>query len=1205
MKTHILKFVAILIVALANQLINTSSFAQAPEKFNYQTVVRDNAGNIISDHAVSFRVSIIQDSLTGTAVYVETHSDTTNVYGLSVLKIGGGTPLTGSMAAVDWSDGPYFIKVEMDISGGSAYVVMGTTQLLSVPYALHSKTADSVSGFPPETDPQVGLNLTNYLSKWDGLSLVTSSVFDNGNVGIGTSSPAQKLDVQAGNINTSGNIMTGGTARMDGLGNLINIGNISATGASTYTSGAGAALALQGGNSGTAMGGAVTLTAGTSGTNIAGASVSMYGGPGGYNGTGGPVRLTGGTGGQSGGTGAFITVNGGGPNYGPGGNLILSSGLESPGNYWDPGHNGAVIMAINGIEYMRVDGNRDGYQGYVGIGTSTPAAKLDVIGKLKITDGTQGVNKVLASDANGLASWQTETDPVFGISPANGITTTNISNWNTAYGWGNHADAGYLTSYTETDPEVGLNLVNYLSKWDGLSLISSSVFDNGNVGIGTPSPAQKLDVQTGNINTSGNIMTGGTARLDGLGNLINIGNISATGASTYTSGAGATLALQGGNSGTGMGGAVTLTAGTSGTNIAGANVTLNGGPGGFNGTGGTVRLNGGTGGQSGGTGAFITVNGGGPNYGPGGNLILSSGLESPGNYWDPGHNGAVIMAINGTEYMRVDGDRDGYQGNVGIGTSTPAAKLDVTGQIKITDGTQGAHKVLTSDANGLASWQNETDPVFGISPANGITTTNISDWNTAFGWGDHAAAGYLTHYNETDPLFSSSPANGITNTNIMNWNTAFAWGNHAAAGYLTYEVDGSVTNELQSLSIGHDTLYLSDDGFVTLPASSSWSLAGNSGTTAGTNFIGTTDSVDLVFKTNNTEKMRLSANGNLGLGRISPVTKLDVWKSDGVVARFVGDNYGASGNTYVGIKDSSANIEWYLQASNNGNFSIHQESFGERITIDAGSGFLGIGTINPAYKLDVSGGSVRATGQFISTQMGGPPLVVSSNTLVSNLNADLHDGYHAGNANGYIPVSNGSINLNLNADMVDGVHNGSLSADLLDGYHAGNAIGNIPVSNGIVNNNLNADLHDGYQAGNASGNVPVSNGTVNANLNADMADGVHHGKVYLINSGNIATTRNGTNVLYWDGMGNIQITNTGGDWCDVWFITVKGTTMACNSLAIAGGSSNVTIISGMTNNDYGCEIHFGQADGQGGWCTVWLQYANAVLIGHYINNTAN
>ena len=250
----------------------------------------------------------------------------------------------------------------------------------------------------------------------------SSNIYNDGaNIGIGTTIPGQKLDVQSGNINTSGYIMTGGTSRIDPSGNLINIGNITATGASTYTSGAGTTLALQGGNSGSSTGGPVTITGGTSGTNLTGANVSLYGGPGGYNGSGGPVTLNGGTGGESGGSGAYITANGGGPNYGAGGNLLLSSGLESAGNWWDPGHNGAVIMAINGTEYMRIDGNRNGFQGYIGIGTSTPSSNFSVFDKfmvnsigniIKINNVTtsfpssQGAaNTFLQNDGAGNLSW--------------------------------------------------------------------------------------------------------------------------------------------------------------------------------------------------------------------------------------------------------------------------------------------------------------------------------------------------------------------------------------------------------------------------------------------------------------------------------------------------------------------------------------------------------------------------------------------------------------------------------------------------------------------------------------------------------------------------------------------------------------------------------------------------------------------------------
>lgn len=81
----------------------------------------------------------------------------------------------------------------------------------------------------------------------------------------------------------------------------------------------------------------------------------------------------------------------------------------------------------------------------------------------------------------------------------------------------------------------------------------------------------------------------------------------------------------------------------------------------------------------------------------------------------------------------------------------------------------------------------ETDPVFTASDAYGITSTDISNWDTAFGWGNHASAGYLT--SETDPVFTASDAFGITSTDISNWDAAYGWGNHASAGYLTTETD--------------------------------------------------------------------------------------------------------------------------------------------------------------------------------------------------------------------------------------------------------------------------------------------------------------------------------------------------------------------------------------------------------------------------------
>jgi uncharacterized protein (TIGR02145 family) len=117
--------------------------AQSPNQIQYQAVIRNATGQVLAGQAVGMRVSIIKGSATGTAVYVETHRDTTTNSGLVTLEIGLGTVVTGSFAAINWGQGPYFIKTESDISGGTNYQLAGTTQLMSVPYSMYSNDVAS------------------------------------------------------------------------------------------------------------------------------------------------------------------------------------------------------------------------------------------------------------------------------------------------------------------------------------------------------------------------------------------------------------------------------------------------------------------------------------------------------------------------------------------------------------------------------------------------------------------------------------------------------------------------------------------------------------------------------------------------------------------------------------------------------------------------------------------------------------------------------------------------------------------------------------------------------------------------------------------------------------------------------------------------------------------------------------------------------
>lgn len=149
MKANYKKIKKILAFTLLG-LTLSDAFAQAPQKMSYQSVVRNSSNALVSNANVGIRVSILQGSSSGSAVYVETHATQTNANGLASIQIGGGTVVSGAMTTIDWGNGSYFVKTETDPTGGSNYSITGTQQLLSVPYALY---ADS-SGTPGPAGPQ-------------------------------------------------------------------------------------------------------------------------------------------------------------------------------------------------------------------------------------------------------------------------------------------------------------------------------------------------------------------------------------------------------------------------------------------------------------------------------------------------------------------------------------------------------------------------------------------------------------------------------------------------------------------------------------------------------------------------------------------------------------------------------------------------------------------------------------------------------------------------------------------------------------------------------------------------------------------------------------------------------------------------------------------------------------------------------------------
>ncbi|PLX10594.1 MAG: hypothetical protein C0594_04740 [Marinilabiliales bacterium] len=140
------------ILFLAFVLYSFSVFSQAPEAFKYQAVARDANGDIVANQAVSIRIGIMSDSINGTELYTEEHQVTSNAFGLIALNIGMGNPINGYFSVIDWGTADHFLKVEVDITGGTDYQLMGVSQLLSVPYALHAKTAENTDD--ADADPQ-------------------------------------------------------------------------------------------------------------------------------------------------------------------------------------------------------------------------------------------------------------------------------------------------------------------------------------------------------------------------------------------------------------------------------------------------------------------------------------------------------------------------------------------------------------------------------------------------------------------------------------------------------------------------------------------------------------------------------------------------------------------------------------------------------------------------------------------------------------------------------------------------------------------------------------------------------------------------------------------------------------------------------------------------------------------------------------------
>lgn len=146
-------------------LSNIYILGQSPSKFSYQAIIRNSNNTLVSNQTIGLQISLLQGSANGTLVYSETQTPSSNSNGLISLEIGNGIVSSGDINIINWENGPYFIQTEVDPTGGNSYTINGTTQLLSVPYALHSKTASSsINDKVNDADSVVGNEYNNSLT---------------------------------------------------------------------------------------------------------------------------------------------------------------------------------------------------------------------------------------------------------------------------------------------------------------------------------------------------------------------------------------------------------------------------------------------------------------------------------------------------------------------------------------------------------------------------------------------------------------------------------------------------------------------------------------------------------------------------------------------------------------------------------------------------------------------------------------------------------------------------------------------------------------------------------------------------------------------------------------------------------------------------------------------------------------------------------
>jgi hypothetical protein len=280
-----------IIVSIAAILsLSMYSFGQAPEGFKYQAVLRDAGNTILNNQAVGVKMSILQGSVSGTLIYTETFSITTNGFGLINLEIGTGTT-TDIFSTIDWANGPFFVETATDLAGGTTYELMGVSQLMSVPYALYAKTSGSSIPGPQGAQGISGVDGSNGIAGVDGATGTTGAQGATGPIGTTGATGIDGVDGATGSTGATGAAgidgsdgATGSTGAQGATGPIGTTGTTGVTGPIGTTGAAG----IDGVDGATGSTGATGPIGTTGATGTTGST-----GPAGATGSAGPTGATG------------------------------------------------------------------------------------------------------------------------------------------------------------------------------------------------------------------------------------------------------------------------------------------------------------------------------------------------------------------------------------------------------------------------------------------------------------------------------------------------------------------------------------------------------------------------------------------------------------------------------------------------------------------------------------------------------------------------------------------------------------------------------------------------------------------------------------------------------------------------------------------------------------------------------------------------